>query len=77
MDEGLIIEIWDAFKDHIPEKNRELAANQYVNFLLEHDISTDDLEGYLGYDKYLDDAIHSTLKEEDSDDDEYFEDEDE
>ena len=71
MDENLIVTMWDLFREYIPEKNREMAANQYVDFLAtEFDI--DVLEGFMGYDPHLDDAI-KTLVDENSgweDDDE-------
>lgn len=80
MDESLIMEIWDTFREYIPEKNKEMAANQYVDWLLGKDLSTDDLEGYMGFDPHLDDAIKAVLDEnaefEDvEDDDSGFEDE--
>lgn len=79
MDEELIIEIWDTFKDYIPEKNRETAANQYVDFLVGNDVDTSDLEGVLGYDPHLDSAIELVLgkehEEEEEDDFGYDEDE--
>lgn len=71
MDEQLIIEVWDTFKDYISEKNRETAANQYVDFLLGKDVETSELEGVLGYDPHLDAAIELVLgeKEEEEEDD--------
>lgn len=71
MDEGLIIEIWDIFKEYVPEKNREVAANQYVDFLVDKDVDAAALKSLVGYDAYLDDAIKYVLEE-----DEAFEDED-
>jgi hypothetical protein len=80
MDESLIMEIWDTFREYIPDKNKEMAANQYVDWLIGKDITTEDLEGYMGFDPYLDDAIKTVLDEhaefEDQDDeDSYYEDE--
>lgn len=71
MEESLIMEMWDLFREYIPEKNREMAANQYVDFLLGKDISVEDLSAYTGYDPHLDDAIKAVTDEEES-----FEDED-
>jgi hypothetical protein len=81
MEETLIIEVWDTFRDYIPEKSRETAANQYVDYLLGKDVETSELEGVLGYDPHLDAAIQLVLSEasEDEDDEEdydYQEDED-
>ena len=61
MDEHLIITVWDMFREYIPEKNREMAANQYVDFLLGHDIDADTLSGYTGYDPHLDEAIKTVV----------------
>ena len=77
MDESLIIEIWDTFREYIPEKNRETAASQYVDFLVSKDVEAESLEGLLGYDPALDDAIKLVLDEntESDEDDLDFEDE--
>ena len=75
MDEHLIMTVWDMFREYIPEKNREMAANQYVDFLLGNDIDVDTLQAYTGYDKHLDAAIKAATDEESEDDeDEYNED---
>lgn len=74
MDEQLIITVWDIFREYIPEKNREMAANQYVDFLLGNDIDADTLQSYTGYDPHLDEAIKSvTDAESEDDEDEYNE----
>lgn len=78
MEESLIIEIWDTFKDYVPEKNRETAAEQFVDFVISKDVEISTLESLLGYDPHLDSAITAALKElnedyedyEDSEDDE-------
>jgi hypothetical protein len=75
MDENLIITVWDIFREYIPEKNREMAANQYVDFLLGNDIDAETLSGYTGYDPHLDDAIKTVVEEEGgSDESDYDED---
>jgi hypothetical protein len=83
MDESLIIETWDVFKEYISEKNRDTAASHYVDFLLGKDVDTSTLESVMGYDPHLDDAIQLVLGEErdeeeneDDDWDSYEEDED-
>jgi len=81
MDESLIMEIWDTFREYIPDKNKEMAANQFVDFLLGKDIETADLESWMGFDPYLDTAIKAVLDEasefeEEDEDNEYYEDED-
>ena len=78
MDESLIMTIWDMFREYIPEKNREMAANQYVDFLIGNDVTIEDLRSYTGYDSHLDDAIALATDEgaELEEEDDYYEDED-
>ena len=79
MVEQLIFEIWDTFRDHIPEKGRDTAAAQFVDFLVNKDVDAEALEGLLGYDPHLDAAIEVILAEfrddgdVDEDDDRYNE----
>jgi len=80
MDESLIMEIWDTFKEYIPEKNKDTAANHYVDYLLGKDVEPGVLESFVGYDSHLDEAIKAVIEEEaeydDYDEDGYEEDED-
>lgn len=74
MDESLIIELWDIFKEYIPDKNKETAASQFVDFLVGKDVTSDVLESLIGYDTHLDEAIKYVLDTYNSDDDEIDED---
>lgn len=65
LDEQLIVEFWDLFKEYVAPKNLEIAANHFVDFLVDHDVNTETLEGLMGMDTHLDDAIKSLLREED------------
>ena len=83
MEEDLIIEIWDTFKEYVPEKNRDNAAAQFIDFLIGRDVEMSVIEGLAGFDPHLDTAIETVLEEtgdvddEDDDDDwQYEEDED-
>ncbi len=69
MDEQLIIDVWETFRDYIPEKQRDTAASQYLDFLVEQEVDTDTLEGLKGYDPHLDQAIDLVLDEGNSDED--------
>ena len=80
MEESLIIETWDIFKEYISEKNRDTAASHYVDFLVGKDVELSVLEGLMGYDPSLDQAIELVVgneaSDDDNDDDEYgYEDE--
>lgn len=76
MDEQKIIDIWDTFKDYIPEKQRDTAANQYMDFLLDQEVTTDTFESLKGYDPHIDQALDLVLQEF-SDQDEYDEEDEE
>jgi hypothetical protein len=70
MEEQLIIEIWDTFRDYIPEKSRETASNQFLDFLVGKDVEVATLESLMGYDPHLDSAIELVLADfRDEDDD--------
>lgn len=73
MDDALIIEIWDTFKDYISEKNREGAAIQFITFLDSKEIDIDALEGF---DHNLDYAIAQVRSDDgyDDEDDEDYDD---
>ncbi len=81
MEEDLIIEIWDVFKEYISDKNKETAANHFVDFLTGKDVELSVLKGLVGYDSHLDEAIELVVGEEeeeeefDEDDWDYNEDE--
>jgi len=81
MEEQLIFEIWDTFRDSIPEKGRETAAAQFVDFLVNRDVDVETLESILGYDPHLDSAVELVLAEFRDDDvdmidEDYIDDED-
>ena len=61
MEEDLIIEVWDTFREYVSDKNKEVAANQYVDFLLGKDVELSVLESLMGYDTYLDNAIQLVI----------------
>jgi len=77
MEEQLIIDVWDTFKDYIPEKNRETAANHFVDFLTGIDVEIETFESLMGYDPHLDSAIELVLEEYKDEDDDYEDAEDE
>jgi len=77
MEEQLIIDVWDTFKDYIPEKNRETAANHFVDFLTGIDVEIETFESLMGYEPHLDSAIELVLEEYKDEDDDYEDAEDE
>lgn len=75
MEEDLIIEVWDTFREYVSDKNKEVAANQYIDFLIGKDVELSVLEGLMGYDTYLDNAIQLVV-DENKDDEEDIDEED-
>lgn len=74
MEDTEIMDIWDLFLEHIPEKHRDVAASQYVEYLLNHDVEIDTLDALVGNDEYLDNAIEEAIEEasyNDDDEDSY------
>lgn len=69
MEEDLIIEVWDVFKEYISDKNKETAANHFVDMLIGKDVEASTLKSLVGYDSYLDDAIQLALADGEEDDD--------
>lgn len=82
MEEDNIVEIWDIFKEYISDKNKDIAANHFVDFLVGKDVSIRTLESITGFDPHLDEAIKLVLdedkddEEDDEEDYDYGEDED-
>ena len=63
MEEDLIIEIWDTFKEYVPEKNRDTAATHFIDFLIGRDVEMSVIESLVGFDPHLDNAIELVLEE--------------
>lgn len=74
MEEELIIEIWDVFKEYISEKNKETAANHFVDMLIGRDVESSVLKALVGYDSHLDDAIELAFQDEVEEDDDFDDD---
>jgi len=76
MKEDLIADIWTLVIEHIPEKHRKDLAADFVNTLLDYGIKESTLQGLVGVDNYLDDAIDYAIDgEEIEEENDYYEDE--
>jgi hypothetical protein len=64
MEEDLIIEIWDTFKEYVPEKTRDQVAAHFIDFLIGRDVEMSVIEGLAGFDPHLDIAIEAVIDEE-------------
>jgi len=72
MKEDLIADLWSVVVEHIPEKKRADVATDFVNTLMDYGIKESTLDGLLGVDTYLDNAIDyvidgGAIAEEDDD----------
>jgi hypothetical protein len=77
MKEDLIADIWTLVIEHIPEKHRKDLAADFVNTLLDYGIKESTLQGLIGVDSYLDDAIDYAIDGEEIEEDDYDYNEDE
>jgi len=64
MDQNLIADIWNTMSEHIPEKQKEEIAMQYINILLDYGVSESVIEGLFGIDTYLDSAVEYVLDDD-------------
>jgi hypothetical protein len=79
MKEDLIADLWSVVVEHIPEKKRADVATDFVNTLMDYGIKESTLDGLLGVDTYLDNAIDYVIDGEaiaEEEDDDYDKDED-
>ncbi len=73
MKEDLIADLWTVVIEHIPEKQKENVASDFVNTLLDYGIKETVLESLMGVDPYLDTAIEYVIDgEEIAEDDEDY-----
>ena len=64
MEANMIADIWSVLSEKIAEKDKQEAAQEYVNTLLDYDIPETTLEGMMGIDTYLDAALEYVLDDE-------------
>ena len=64
MSPELLADIWNAFSDHLPEKDKNEIAQNYITILLDYGITESDLQSLSGIDTYLDTAIEYAIDEE-------------
>lgn len=69
MTEEEVIDIWSLFRAYIDKKQLELAAEHYVDLIVDYGVSDEDLINTLGHDTALDNAINYYLDAEDEDGD--------
>jgi spermidine/putrescine-binding protein len=75
MKEDLIADIWNTFIELIPEKAKKDTAYDFINVLLDNGVKESVLESLLGVDPHLDDAIEYAIDSNNTEEDDYYEDE--
>lgn len=73
MNELLIVEIWDLFREYADKKQLSVISEKYLDILSENGVSEQHLENALGHDDDLDEAIKTLLDIDDTDDYDYDE----
>ena len=68
MNQDLLADLWNLMSEHIPEKEKESVAQEYIKLLLDYGVSESTVEGLFGIDTYLDGAVEYALDEQDDDD---------
>ena len=77
MKEEMIADIWTLMVEHIPEKSRSGVAADFVNTLLDFGIKESILQGLMGIDGYLDEAIEYVIDGEEIEDEQYHDEDEE
>jgi len=70
MNEDFMSDVWSMFKEYVDKKQIELAAEKYVDMLIDYGVDDLQLKDLLGVDKYLDAAIQYCLEIDTIDNDE-------
>ena len=73
MNENMIADVWNLFKDFLDKKSLDLIAEKYIDLLADYGIDDLVLKEVKGVDQHLDDAIGYYLDdmyEQDLDEDE-------
>jgi len=61
MTEDQIVDLWDMFTNYIDSNKKEEAAQQFVNWCIDHGCQDDTLQAVADQDPYLGDAISEAL----------------
>jgi hypothetical protein len=69
MKEDLIADLWNVMIGHIPEKQREDVAYDFVNVLMDYGVKETTIESLQGIDPHLDKAIEYVIDGEEIEDD--------
>lgn len=65
MTEELFTDLWLLVIEHVPEKYHKDMAADFVNILIDHNITSSTVTGLKGIDSSLDDAITCIIESDD------------
>ena len=68
MNTEFLADLWSTIVDYVPENKRKDLAYNYVNLLTDFDVPAGTIEGMMGIDTYLDNAIEYAVDETETDD---------
>ena len=72
MNEEFVTDLWDLFKSYLDKKHIEIAAEKYIDMLIDYGLDDIQLKDMLGNEKHLDAAIQYYLElDQDEYDDEW------
>ena len=72
MNEEFVADLWNLFKEYLDKKHIDMAAERFVDMLVDYGMADVQLQEMLGSDKILDAAIQYYLEmDDDSDYDEW------
>lgn len=72
MNEEFVADLWNLFKEYLDKKHIDMAAERFVDMLVDYGMADVQLQEMLGSDKVLDAAIQYYLEmDDDSDYDEW------
>ena len=69
MNTEFLADLWSTIVDYVPENKRKDLAYNYVNLLTDFDVPASTIEGMMGIDSHLDNAIEYAMDQ--SEDSEY------
>jgi hypothetical protein len=73
MNEEFVADIWTLFKPYFDKKHIEMAAEKFVDVIIDYGLDDTQLQDMLGTDKHLDAAIQYYLEMDEVDPDAYDE----
>jgi hypothetical protein len=70
MNTEFLADLWSTLVDYVPENKRKDLAYNYVSLLTDFDVPASTIEGMMGIDSHLDNAIEYAVDEKEAEYDE-------